>query len=210
MWKERVRSVLQFPHFDREDPMLHLAVLVFALCGALQENKPDADETVAARKGNLTPLFELEAVYEPVDLAELRLKLEAYQGELTVLRAAAAGESVRKGDVVFSLDRAAIEKQIATAENDLRAARAAHEKTQADLTIGAKGDALALHQAQTAVKDAEANLKSFEEVEGRHMIQQVELNVKFMEDALHDQTEELAQLEKMYKSGSSPTRRRRS
>jgi biotin carboxyl carrier protein len=32
------------------------------------------------------------------------------------------------------------------------------------------------------------------------MVAQVELNVKFMEDALHDQVEELAQLEKMYKS----------
>jgi len=32
------------------------------------------------------------------------------------------------------------------------------------------------------------------------MVAQVELSVKFMEDALHDQTEELAQLEKMYKS----------
>src|SRR6185295_16184615 len=54
--------------------------------------------------------------------------------------------------------------------------------------------------ATTAVKDAETSLKSFEEVEGKHMVAQLELNVRFMEDALRDQTEELAQLEKMYKS----------
>lgn len=183
--------------------MLHLAALALILFAAPQDKpKPvdEAEETVAARKGNLTPLFELEAFYEPLESAELKLKLEAYQGELTVLKAVAAGEPVKKGDVVLSLDKAGIEKQIASLENDLRVSRAAHDKAQADLVIGAKGDALALLQAQTAVRDAEAALKSFEEVDGKHMVQQVELNVKFMEDALHDQTEELAQLEKMYKS----------
>jgi HlyD family secretion protein len=183
--------------------MLHLAVAAVIFCCAPQEKaKPadDAEETVAAQKGNLTPLYELEAVYEPVESAELKLRLEAYQGELTVLKVVAAGESVKKGDLVLSFDKGPIEKQIAALENDLRVARATVEKSQTDLVLGAKGDALALHQAQTALKDAETALKSFEEVEGKHMVQQVELNVKFMEDALHDQTEELAQLEKMYKS----------
>jgi len=183
--------------------MLHLAALASLLLAApLQEKKPgdDGEETVAAQKGNLTPVFELEAIYEALESAELKLRLEAYQGDLTVLKVAAAGESVKKGDLLFSLDRAAIEKQIAALESDLRVARALYEKTQADLAIGARADALALLQATTAVKDAETSLKSFEEVDGKHMVAQIELNVKFMEDALHDQTEELAQLEKMYKS----------
>jgi multidrug resistance efflux pump len=168
----------------------------------LPKEKPgeDAEETVAAHKGNLTPVFELEATYEPVESAEVKLKLDAFQGELTILKVAPAGEFVKKGDLLLSLDKAPIEKQIAALENDLRVARATHEKLQADLAIGSKADALALLQAQTAVTDAHAGLKSFEEVDGKHMIMQVELNVKFMEDALHDQTEELAQLEKMYKS----------
>jgi HlyD family secretion protein len=178
--------------------MLHLAAAVLIFCSPLQEKA--AEETVAAQKGNLTPVYELEAVYEPIDSAELKLKLEAFQGELTVLKVLASGESVKKGDLVLSLDKAPIDKQIAALENDLRVARATVEKTQADLVIGVKADALALLQAQTALKDAETALKSFEEVDGKHMVQQVELNVKFMEDALHDQTEELAQLEKMYKS----------
>ena len=183
--------------------MLHLAAAALLFCSALQEKAKaadDAEETVAAKKGNLTPVYELEAVYEPVDSAELKLKLEAFQGELTVLKVLVAGESVKKGDLVFSLDKAPIEKQIAALDNDLRVARATVEKSQADLVLGARTDALALLQAQTALKDAETALKSFEEVDGKHMVQQVELNVKFMEDALHDQTEELAQLEKMYKS----------
>jgi multidrug resistance efflux pump len=180
-----------------------LASLILAIPAAAQDKpKPaeDGEETVAARRGNLTPVFELEAVYEALDTAELKLKLEAYQGELTVLKAAAAGVIVKKGDLLLSLDKTPLEKQIAALENDLRAARANYEKQQADLAIGVKSDALGLSQATTAVKDAETGLKSFEEVDGKHMVAQVELNVKFMDDALHDQTEELAQLEKMYKS----------
>ncbi len=184
--------------------MLQLAVALALLAAAPAQEKPkpadDAEETVAARKGNLTPVYELEATYEAAESAELKLKLDAFQGELTILKVAAAGEIVQKGDLLFSLDKAPIEKQIVALENDLRVARATAEKQAADLAIGATSDALALQQAQTALKDAEAALKSFEEVDGKHMVAQVELNVKFMEDALHDQTEELAQLEKMYKS----------
>jgi len=184
--------------------MLQLAVVLALLAAAPAQEKPkpaeDGEETVAARKGNLTPVYELEATYEAIESAEVKLKLDAFQGELTVLKVAAAGELVKKGDLLFSLDKAPIEKQIAALENDLRVARATAEKQAADLAIGATSDALALQQAQTSLKDAEAGLKSFEEVDGKHMVAQVELNVKFMEDALHDQTEELAQLEKMYKS----------
>ena len=184
--------------------MLHLAALASLLLAAVpqQNAKPadDAEETVAAQKGNLTPVYELEAIYEALESAEFKLRLDAYQGELTVVKVAAAGDTVKKGDLLFSLDTATIEKQIAAIENDLRVARAAHEKAQADLAIGSKGDALALLQAETAVKDAQTALKSFEEVEGKHMVQQLEFNVKLLEDSLHDQTEELAQLEKMYKS----------
>jgi multidrug efflux pump subunit AcrA (membrane-fusion protein) len=161
--------------------MLHLAALAsLFLCAAPQEkHKPgeDAEETVAAKKGNLTPLFELEATYEAVESAELKLKLEAFQGEMTILKVVPTGELVKKGDLLFSLDKTPLEKQLAALENDLRVSRATHEKQQAELEIGARGDALALAQAQTAFKDAETGLKSFEEVDGKHMVAQVELNV---------------------------------
>jgi len=200
--------------------MLRLAAIASIFCLALpsfdsarfaslaqdKQDKPkekpaeDAEELVAAKKGDLTPVYELEATYESVESSEIKLKLEAYQGDLTLVKVAAAGDVVKKGDVILSLDRAPIDKQIAALEHDLRVARATHEKQQADLEIGARGEALALTQAENAFKDAATNLKSFEEVDGKHMVAQVELNVRFLEDALRDQTEELAQLEKMYKS----------
>jgi len=173
--------------------MLRLAALASLLAFALPQDKPkpaeDPEETVAALKGNLTPVYELEATFEAVDAAEVKLKMEAYQGDLTVQTVVAAGEPVKKGDLILALDKAPLEKQMAALENDLRVARATQDKQQADLEIGARADVLALLLAETGVKDAVANLKAFEEVEGKHMVASVELNVKFMEDALHYQTE---------------------
>jgi multidrug resistance efflux pump len=188
--------------------MLRLAAVASILILAVPQDKQDkpapakeeADEAVAAEKGNLTPVYEMEATYEATDSAEVKLRLEAYQGELSVQKVAAAGDLVKKGDVLLALDHAAIDRQIAAAENDLRVARATLDKAQSDLETGTRGDALALLQGETAAKDAAINLKSFEEVEGRHLVAMSELNVKFMEDGLGDQTEELAQLEKMYKT----------
>jgi len=185
--------------------MLRLAAVASILVLAASQDKPlapkeEGEELVAALKGNLTPVFELDATYESVESAEVKLRFDAYQGELTVQKVVPAGEVVKKGDLLLTLDLAPIDKLIAALEHDLRISRATYEKQQADLEIGARGDALALLQAETALKDASTNLQSFEEVEGKHMVAQVELNVKFMEDALHDQVEELAQLEKMYKT----------
>jgi multidrug resistance efflux pump len=193
--------------------MLRLAAVASILLLAAFQDKPqdkaqekpapakeEAEDLVAAEKGTLTPVFELEATYESLESAEVKLRLEAYQGDLTLQKVAAAGDVVKKGDVLLTLDRGPIDKQIAAVDNDLRLARATYEKQQQDLEIGGRGDALALLQAETAAKDAVTNLKSFEDVEGRHMVATVELNVKFMEDGLGDQVEELAQLEKMYKS----------
>src|ERR1700716_1009830 len=90
-------------------------------------HKDEGDDLVAAQKGNLTPLYELEATYESVESAEVKLRLEAYQGDLTVQKVVAAGEFVKKGDVLLTLDRAPIDKQAAALEHDLRVARATHE-----------------------------------------------------------------------------------
>lgn len=189
--------------------MLRLAAVASILICATVQDKPaptkdkpaeEAEETVAAQKGDLTPVYEFEATFEAIESAEVKIRLEAYQGDLTVQTVATAGEPVKKGDLLLGLDKGPIEKQMAALENDLRVSRATQEKLQADLEIGARSDALALQQAETSLKDAGTNLKAFEDVEGKHLVQGAELNVKFMEDALHDQTEELVQLEKMYKS----------
>src|SRR5262245_56855257 len=58
----------------REDSMLQLVAALALLAAAPLQDKPkpadEGEETVAARKGNLTPVYELEATYEAVESAE--------------------------------------------------------------------------------------------------------------------------------------------
>lgn len=160
----------------------------------------DKEETHVARKAALTPVFELDAAYEAARTHELRLRFESGSVDAALLEVAAHGAAVKAGDVLLKLDPASLQKQIAAAANELRGAKAAFTKARADQELGAKADALALAQAENALKDAEAELKDFDAVEGKHMILNAELGVKQMEDMLADQKEELDQLEKMYKS----------
>jgi hypothetical protein len=184
--------------------MLARTVLVFLM---LQQDKPapaapPEEELVAAQKGNLVPTLELETTFESLESLEYKPRMETWQGEMTIHMVAPPGAAVRKGDVVFALDPSPIHKAIAAGEIDLRVARAALEKAEADMRLGEKGDPLALLQAETALKDAEAILRSYDQVEGKTLLEIARLSVVYGEDGIKDQQEELAQLEKMYKTES--------
>lgn len=174
--------------------MLKLALLASLLA-------PDEEfHTHAVKKGSITPVLELDAAYEAVDVLEVRLRFDSGSVEAALQSVAAHGQAVRKGDVLLALDKAPTERQIAAAETELRGARAALEKAKADRELGTKADALSLAHAEHAVADALLELKLFEEVEGKQMLQNAELALRQSEDMVNDQQEELAQLEKMYKT----------
>jgi multidrug efflux pump subunit AcrA (membrane-fusion protein) len=175
--------------------MLTLALLASLLA-------PDDEEfnTHLAKKGALTPVLELDASYESVDTLEVRLRFDSGAVDAALKSVAPHGKAVKKGDILLALDRAPVERLVAAAETDLRAARAALDKAKADRELGTKADALALAHAEHAVADAVLDLKLFDEVEGKQMLLNAELALKQSEDVVHDQQEEIAQLEKMYKT----------
>ncbi len=166
-----------------------------------QEEAPKEEEKLhTVEKGHLTPKLELEATFEPARTSEVRLRFDAYQGEMKILSVAAHAGPVRKGDVLLSIDPKPLKKQIDVAENELRVTRAALAKEQADSDLGARADVLALSEAERALKNAEEELRIYDEVDSRQILQRVDLNVKGYEDYVSDQQEELDQLEKMYES----------
>ncbi len=174
--------------------MLTLALLA-SLLG------PDEEfNTHAVKKGSVVPALELDAGYESVDTLEVRLRFDSGAVDAALKSVAAHGKAVKKGDVLLALDRQPVERLIAAAEIEQRAARAALEKAKSDRELGVTSDALALAHAEHAVQDALLDLKLFDEVEGKQMLLNAELAVKQSEDMVNDQHEELAQLEKMYKT----------
>lgn len=152
------------------------------------------------KKGDLVPVLELDATYHSLETHELRLRFESGAVEAAVLKVAPHGGTVKKGEILLALESGPLERQIAAAEHERRGARAALDKAKAERELGARADALALALAENAHRDATSELRAFEEVEGKHLLLNAELQVKQMEDMIADQQEELAQLEKMYKS----------
>lgn len=179
---------------------LFASILLLAAAPQDKAPEPAADEIIAAVRGDLTPVFELEGHYEPVESREFKAHFEAFTGELQVTAAAAHGAAVKKGDLILSVDRTPIERLIAAAGNEVRGARASADKARGDLDLAARSDAAALAQAETALRDAETQSRVYAEVEGRHQLENADLLVRYAEEGVADQKEELDQLLKMYKT----------
>jgi multidrug resistance efflux pump len=179
--------------------MLRLAALL-VLAGQAAPAPEPREELHTVQKGSLTPLLELDGTFDALETADYKVRMEAYAGELVIARVAAQGQAVRKGEPILEIVQAPLQKQIAAAEIDLKVARSALAKAQAEMKLAARGDALALGQAEAAVANARANLEVFDKVDGKQMLEQADLSVQFSRDGVSDQEEELDQLRKMYKS----------
>lgn len=166
---------------------------------AIAENPP-AETTHVVKKGTLTLEVQTDGVLQAADPFEVKLRFKAYGGSATVLNAAAHGASIHKGDVLLECDPAEINWAIEGAKSALETARAAQKKAQSDLELGAKADATAMRIQEQAVKDAEASVKWWNDVDGPQMLLTADLQVKETRDSLGDQDDELDQLRKMYKS----------
>jgi multidrug resistance efflux pump len=177
-----------------------LCASAFADPATSKASQPATDEAAVVKKGTIKPRIDTDGYFEPVDALEVRFKPEAYSGDLKIASVVAHGASVKKNDVLISIDRESIDRQIASAETELTNAKAAADKAQADLELGEKSDALALKMQETDVANAEKALKWFEDVDGKQLLTSAELQTKLAKAGVEDQADELDQLKKMYKS----------
>jgi multidrug resistance efflux pump len=157
-------------------------------------------ETYTVKKGTLKLEVTTDAALAALEPFEVRLKTKAFAGQFTVVSAAGHGAMVKKGESVLELDAKPINWAVEGAENEVATARANLKKAEADAELGAKGDALALRISEDGLKNAEAGLKWFEEVDGPQMLRLADLQVKMSKSSVEDQDDELDQLRKMYKT----------
>jgi multidrug efflux pump subunit AcrA (membrane-fusion protein) len=157
-------------------------------------------ETTPVTRGTITALIEADGYLEPIEPVEIRVRPESYQGDLKVKSVAPHGSAVRSGDVILAIDPSNLNRQLSEAENTLVAARAALVKAESDEYLGEQADALALQQARDELANAEASLKWWEDVDGKQMLKTAELGVRNARNSVEDQTDELDQLKKMYKT----------
>ena len=159
-----------------------------------------APQTSTISRGSLTLTINAEGAFDPVDPFEVRLRPKLYQGELTILFAAANGKEVKKGEKLLELDPAPLKRLIAAAENDALAAHASLERAEADAKVSDDADVLVAKQQRDALAEAEQGQKWFETVDAPHMLKQLELNIEASKSQMEDEEDELDQLRKMYKS----------
>jgi len=190
---------------QRSAQRLAVSVLVLLLISQTRASDPASvpstgPSTTAVKRGTLDLTVKASGWLEPVDPYELRIRPKAYSGDLIIASAVAPGAQVAKGDLLLELDSTQIKRQVAAAESELASAKANYEKAQLDVKLGDEADALAMKMQEDEVKNAENGLKWWEQVDGKHMLENADLAVKNAKDGVSDQEDELDQLKKMYKS----------
>lgn len=172
--------------------------LVLALLGcrassaaptAVTEGKASAQGEKGEKLGVLAPLGGTAIALWP----------EAYAGALIVLEVAPQGAAVAAGDVLARLDARALDEELRRAELELGTSTLNHQSTLERNRLEAAGAQAALGRARAGLERARRSLESWKGVELAFEQRSQEISRRYQQANLEDQTDELDQLEKMYK-----------
>ncbi len=142
---------------------------------------------------------QLKGVFESPHVAEIVFHPEAWT-ELTVLDAAAPGTPVKKGDTILRLDTQKIDEALKDAEAALAAMDPTLKTAQEELVAMEKTLEMDLAAAERAKQYADEDLKRYTDIDRPSAVKQANMAVKNAANYLEYETEELRQLEKMYKA----------
>jgi HlyD family secretion protein len=161
--------------------------------------KPEGPPTHTVVRGTLQRTVQLEAVFEAATMQPLKLEAKAWP-DLTVVEAVPHGARVKQGDVLVKVDTERLEEQIQDLEQDRPAAAAALEIAAAELANMAQTTPFRLEAARRARRVAAEDYDYFEKTGREQREKNSRFNVKNSEQSLANATEELRQLEKMYRA----------
>ncbi|HNQ89914.1 MAG TPA: hypothetical protein PKM73_14940 [Verrucomicrobiota bacterium] len=160
---------------------------------------PPAPAPAVVTRGSLKRSAQLDAVVEAVTAHPLRLEPKAWM-DLTVIEAKPHGARVKTGDVLLKLDTKKLREQIEDIELDRPGAALALELAQAELENLTRTTPQKLDAARRTARIAAEDRAFFREVNRERREKASKFNVKSAEQRLSNATEELKQLESMYKA----------
>jgi HlyD family secretion protein len=162
--------------------------------------KPPAKPKVSTHEVKPEPFVvevKVKGIFEAQNMHPVNLVPKAW-GLLIVTKAAPHGAAVKKDDVIVSMDTRGLEDSIRDIEGSAQLAELNHRMARHQFAFSEKMSELtkqsAERQSRIAVEDAE----QFEQVHREWREKSVKNNVKWMEDRLAYELEELKQLEQMY------------
>ncbi|MBN1396179.1 MAG: HlyD family efflux transporter periplasmic adaptor subunit [Pirellulales bacterium] len=168
-----------------------------------KEKKPAAEapaiETKTIEKGPFRIVVELDGVFEGEDAEEIILTPEEWS-KLTVVKAAAHGARVRKGDVVLELETDKLDRAIADLQADLRLSEVALRQQESQLRALEKITPLELKSSRRGARQSEEDRELFFKSLKPLLLELAEVRLKVARASLEYKQEELRQLEKMYKA----------
>ncbi len=180
-----------------------LSLAAAALAGEAPKEKGKEEAPKPTTHTVKAELFKVEAqlkgVFETPHVAEIVFRPEAW-AELAVLDAIAPGTAVKKGDKLLTLDPQKIDDAIKDAEAALAAMEPVLRTAQEELTAMERTLGLDMAAAERAKQHADEDLKRYTGLDRPLAVKQANMAVKNATDYLEYETEELRQLEKMYKA----------
>ncbi len=174
---------------------------LIALTAAVPQDPAPPQDSHKVLAGPMKVELAYDGILDPTLSSAVHCKLEAYQGELVIAdKPASHGQRVKKGDALMNFESKKLEEQLRVAENDLAAARAGRDKGDEEWKLFERGEKIQMDAAVREAKTAAETLELWKTVDLPGTLKDLELDVLRMQDSIDDQREELAQLEKMYKS----------
>ncbi|HKS17017.1 MAG TPA: HlyD family efflux transporter periplasmic adaptor subunit [Planctomycetota bacterium] len=160
----------------------------------------EVHETTPAKRETLKIELKLDGTFEPAARHVVLIKTQSWQGDMPILKVAAHGSKVKKGETLLQIDPAKLKEAVASAELDLGSAKTQHDRLTEEIKLAAEGEALQKERLERDAADSAERAKYFSEVEMALDLKDLEMGLQWMEDSIADQKEELEQIEKMYKS----------
>ncbi|MBI1851295.1 MAG: HlyD family efflux transporter periplasmic adaptor subunit [Planctomycetes bacterium] len=176
--------------------LLAASILGGSVPASADEGKP---RFMKIEKGTLRVAIEKNGLLLPAEPAEVRIWPEAYGDSMQILEVAAAGTTVKAGDVLLRLDPKKIDEQIKSGEVEIRAADQRLKDTQDEMTQLSSDTPADIARAEKDLDLAEKRLRGFKDVELALSEDETQLSKRYHEAGIENSTDELNQLGKMYK-----------
>lgn len=160
---------------------------------------PKPAETVKAAKGKFSIDVTAKGVFEAEDTEEVSIKLEAWTG-MTVVSAVPHGSSVKKGDSLVKLDMDKINKAMKDLEIERELSDLAFKQAEVDYITSQKLLPMDEAAAKQAFQNAQEDYKRFVESDLPLQKRNAEFTGRTSKNFFDYASEELKQLEKMYRA----------
>ncbi|MBL8824247.1 MAG: HlyD family efflux transporter periplasmic adaptor subunit [Planctomycetia bacterium] len=182
-----------------------LAICTLVIAGQAQDKKESTTsiskppETVKVEQGKFSVDINTKGVFEAEDFEELSIKLEAWTG-MTVLSAVPHGTTVKKGDVLVKLDMEKFNKALKDLDIERELSDLAFKQAEEDFKTSQKLLPLDEAAAKQAFEYAQEDYKRFVEGDLPLLKRNAEFTSRSAKNFFDYASEELKQLEKMYKA----------